>query len=221
MKPLCSFEGCEKPARGRGLCEGHSTQQRRGQDLRPLRVRAPRGSHGICSFEGCDNHATRRGFCSGHYTQWRHGRELVPLQTYSQRGLHCSYEPCEREVYARGLCSPHYSQQWRGEPLRPIGYRGKRGYKTKQGYVRVYNRTHPNAGKDGMLLEHVEVMAELLGRPLLPGENVHHRNGVRDDNRPENLELWVTIQPSGQRPEDLVAYAHEILERYGPMVEAA
>ena len=58
-------------------------------------------------------------------------------------------------------------------------------------------------------------MAEVLGRPLLRSENVHHINGCRSDNRPANLELWVTHQPSGQRPEDLVAWAHEILARYG------
>jgi hypothetical protein len=42
-------------------------------------------------------------------------------------------------------------------------------------------------------------MEELLGRHLLTEESVHHRNGVRDDNRPENLELWTRAQPTGIR----------------------
>ena len=75
--------------------------------------------------------------------------------------------------------------------------------------------SHPNTRKDGWILEHVVVMSEMLGRPLLPGENVHHKNGVRDDNRPENLELWVTSQPAGQRPDDLLTWAEEIITRYG------
>lgn len=58
-------------------------------------------------------------------------------------------------------------------------------------------------------------MSELLGRPLVQGENVHHKNGVRTDNRPANLELWITKQPKGQRVADLLVWAHEIVDRYG------
>lgn len=64
------------------------------------------------------------------------------------------------------------------------------------------------------IFEHILVMEESLGRKLYPKENVHHKNGVRDDNRLSNLELWASAQPSGQRVSDLVHFAKEILERY-------
>jgi hypothetical protein len=88
-----------------------------------------------------------------------------------------------------------------------------------QGYVHILvPEGTPGRHSNGYVLEHRLVMSEMMGRPLLPEENVHHKNGVRFDNSPDNLELWVTTQPSGQRPDDLCQWAIEILRRYRPEV---
>ena len=78
----------------------------------------------------------------------------------------------------------------------------------KNGYVAVY------VDSRHYKFEHVLVMEKKLGRELFEGENVHHRNGVRNDNRPKNLELWIRPQPSGIRVLDAIKWAKEILRRY-------
>ena len=62
-------------------------------------------------------------------------------------------------------------------------------------------------------------MEQHLGRYLFTNENVHHKNGVRSDNSINNLELWIRPQPSGIRATDAIAWAKEILARYGPLSE--
>lgn len=86
---------------------------------------------------------------------------------------------------------------------------------SKDGYLYVYYKAHPYADKSGRVLEHRLVFEQKLGRYLLPLESVHHKNGVRNDNRIENLELWSKVQPTGARVENLVEWAKEILKLYG------
>ena len=84
----------------------------------------------------------------------------------------------------------------------------------KAGYVMIWAPDHPRSGRGHYVFEHILVMEDLLGRYLLPHESFHHRNGLRDDNRPANLELWTRPQPTGIRVTDAVAWAREILALY-------
>lgn len=128
----------------------------------------------------------------------------------------CLVEGCLSGVMAKGYCNRHYIRVKKyGSPhinRKPEAA----GYINRDGYREFYNLPKAKGGREGKSLEHRLIMERLLGRRLLSRESIHHRNGVRHDNRPENLELWITNQPNGQRAEDIIRWATEILKFYAP-----
>lgn len=113
----------------------------------------------------------------------------------------------------REISSKIMSERIRNTGPRHHNWKGGR-FQSNHGYVFILDRQHENSNHLGYVLEHVKVMSKIIGRPMLPKETIHHKNGIRNDNRPENLELWASSHPPGQRIEDLLTYAREILEKY-------
>jgi hypothetical protein len=160
-----------------------------------------------CDVEGCSSPFVARNMCGYHWRRWRRLGITPPgVHTGSFRWDPCLVASCSRPSVLEGVCTGHYQRLQTNGVLdedRPLISRTGR-YVDPDGYVIVHG-----------VAEHRRVMADQLGRPLLPGETVHHRNGDRADNRPDNLELWSGNHPRGARVRDHVAWAKRVLKLYG------
>jgi len=214
-KRVCIVEGCKSHVLAQNRCSKHYTSAVRAGEI----VRKPQViiNAGPCPVEGCGKPKYGRGLCQVHYERLRkHGDPLGSAPKNKKTGMPCSTDGCGKPVVANGVCSACYAR---------IKKRGSVEYSKKhlarfsdvtddKGYVQVLAPDHPNARKSKRIPKHRLVMSEFLGRPLRRNENVHHKNGNRSDNAIENLELWVTTQPAGQRPSDLLKWAREIISTY-------
>jgi len=135
---------------------------------------------------------TQKGNCNNGCDAPKHSRGVC-RKCY--RKIH--YEEHERERRGAKKHIPH-----------PIGTLGKDSF----GYLTI--KIGEGKGAKDWVKHHRYVMEQHLGRSLESFENVHHINGNKQDNRIENLELWITSQPKGQRVQDLIEYAEWILKNY-------
>jgi HNH endonuclease len=199
----CTVHGCGLSNHGYGLCEKHYAEKKR----RDAGV-GPKKDKPICSVSGCGMPHKGHSFCQKHLQEKKRRELSVPIR---RERAACAIEGCLRAAHAAGYCVRHYSNFYRtGDALTSKRAPNGTGHICKtHGYVIVYDKaTKRQRG------QHRLVMEDFLKRSLLPGESVHHINGIKTDNRLENLELWSTSQPYGQRVEDKVKWAKEILALY-------
>lgn len=135
------------------------------------------------------------------------------LCTKCDRKIKEGNDPIKKETRRRQVRES--ARRQRGTDLNAPIRRSKGWWKNAGGYITMYKADHPNADCNGCVLQHVFVMSEHLKRPLKKGETVHHINGIRDDNRLENLEIWHRSHPPGQRLDEKIEWSKNFLMEYG------
>ncbi len=204
---MCLFSGCNSTSAGGskkdGLCGSHYSQKQRGKTLIPIGSSRPKP---LRPEEIPAQLRFTFDFAAQKIVQ---PSSSTPSMFITRTCITCKQQKeisvsQVRQSIKKGIftgkclfCSPPKgadNHNWKGGRI-----------VQKSGYVRIHSPDHPNSTKEGYVLEHRLVMEKMIGRYLLPfpEETVNHRNGLHDDNRPENLELRIKgTHPPGILPED-------------------
>lgn len=177
----------------------------------------------LCRVPACPNETNKTGLCDGHYQRVKkHGESAnltTPLRTKKQKAR-CGAEKCQRDAVSLGFCKLHYGRKAHGRAMdAPVRFKPGEWGKWRTNYAGYISRQRTivapgEKSRREHQLQHRLVMETYLGRRLLTHENVHHIDGNKTNNDLNNLELWSTSQPSGQRVSDKLNWARKFLAQY-------
>lgn len=231
----CSVDGCLRPVTAKGWCGMHYQRAKKHGDPGDADRRIAK-RRATCSVRDCVNTSSAKGLCPMHYERHKRTGSTGKRVLAKDRDCSTGCGRVVGDHGAKGMCGPCYAAKRRSlgmVKLSPCSVAGcdRLGPGTLCDMHGHRLRRHGNVGPptpkinpsgagsthgsgyrimtapDGRRIpEHRLVMEATLGRPLKEWENVHHINGIRDDNRPENLELWIKPQPPGQRAIDLAEW---------------
>jgi hypothetical protein len=212
----CSVENCELLAKRKGFCDSHYNRWYVNGDVKPeepIKKTQYECKGKTCCVGDCKKPANAKLMCRTHYLRYlrgKRGKDLeTPIKIQKEKGRKCKIEGCEESSRCLDMCRLHYVRfNKTGDPgpaKRKIAKQGAARRIDDSGYVCL------TKGKK----EHRAVMENNIGRPLLDHETVHHKNGIRTDNRIENLELRSGKHGKGAAVVDLIEHANYILDLYG------
>lgn len=203
-RSTCSVQGCANVVRAKGLCTTHLKPKFAVPSFLPI--------GGKCGVDGCGRDLRQKGLCAFHYGRAYHYGDVGGAQPIERKPMNvpCSVEGCGKLARAGGFCPTHYARQRGGRDAGgPEALRGALG----SGSVRPDGYRVITVGGRSVL-EHREVMSKKIGRPLKRSDHVHHLDGDRLNNSPDNLELWMLHHPSGSRASDRVRAAIALLREH-------